>query len=311
MFVKELLVIKRERSTFMKKNRNHIVMIGLLTVVAIACTLMFQGKPAAAKAKLSVKKAYLAPKDTLKLKVKGTKKKVKWVSSNKKVCTVSKKGKVKAKKTGKATIVAKINGKKFKCKIIVEKKNINRARRLRDYVIKKGKYNKSEKAYELKWFVMDTSNNCQDAMISAYKGKYDLQFYYHRDAESSYRYDTIMTINLITGVTSIKKGTAKLYSDEDVDDEYDETTYYGEITTAFDGKGNGLTLTKKTWTEEDGGKEVLKETEEASVLTGAKAGCVSRFTEAFKRWDVLFSKKYPALKKSGISMKSIGFSKWK
>lgn len=295
----------------MKKTWNRFTMLVLLTLAAFACALMYQGKPVDAKVRLSSKSAHLAPGDTLKLKVKGTKKKVKWSSSNKKVCTVSKKGKVKAKKIGKATIVARVKGKKLKCKIIVEPKRVNRARKLRNYVIKKGKYNKTAKAYELKWFVMDTSNNCEDAMISAYKGKYDLQFYYHRDAESSYQYDTIMTINLITGVTSIKKGTAKLYRDEDVDDEYDETTYYGEITTAFDGKGNGLTLTKKTWTESGGEKDVLAETEVESVLTGAKAGCVSRFNEAFKRWDVLFSKKYPALKKSGVSMKSIGFSKWK
>ena len=296
----------------MKKNRNHIVMIGLLTVVAIACTLMFQGKPAAAKAKLSVKKAYLAPKDTLKLKVKGTKKKVKWVSSNKKVCTVSKKGKVKAKKTGKATIVAKINGKKFKCKIIVEKKNINRARRLRDYVIKKGKYNKSTKGYELKWFYMNGDNNSTDAVISAFKGKYDLQFYYHTDAESSYRNDITMNINLISGSASVRKGPVKLYRDADIDDPFDETTFYGEISTAFDGKGAGLNLIKKIWTEEDGdGNEATKNSTEASVLNGSKKGCVSRINEAFKRWDALFTKKYPALKKSGVSMKSIGFNKWK
>lgn len=294
----------------MKKTLNRVTMLVIMIFAAFACAFMYQGKPLEAKVKLNYKSAHLAPKDTLKLKVKGTKKKVKWSSSNKKVCTVSKKGKVKAKKTGTATIVARVKGKKLKCKIIVEKKSVNRARKLRNYVLKKGKYNKSKKAYELKWIYMDTSNNCKDAIISAYKGKYDLEFYYHRDEESSYRLDTTMTINLISGTTSIKQGSVEFFYDEDIDEGHDETTYYGEITTAFDKKGNGLTLTKKAWTEEDGDKDVLKETIEASVLAGAKTVCVSRMNEAFKRWDTLFAKKYPALKKSGVSMKSIGFSKW-
>lgn len=64
---------------------------------------------------------------TVNLKVKGIKKKVKWSSSNKKIATVSKKGKVTTKKTGKVTITAKVGKKKLKCKITVYpnyKKNI-------------------------------------------------------------------------------------------------------------------------------------------------------------------------------------------
>lgn len=44
---------------------------------------------------------------TVTLKVKNNKKKVKWISSNKKIATVSKRGKVKGKKAGKVTITAK------------------------------------------------------------------------------------------------------------------------------------------------------------------------------------------------------------
>lgn len=39
-----------------------------------------------------------------------------------KVATVSKKGKVKAKKPGKTTITAKVGKKKYKCKVIVKRK---------------------------------------------------------------------------------------------------------------------------------------------------------------------------------------------
>ena len=49
-------------------------------------------------------------------------KKVKWVSSNKKIAKVSSKGVVKAKKPGKATIVAKYGGKTYKCVVTVKKK---------------------------------------------------------------------------------------------------------------------------------------------------------------------------------------------
>lgn len=53
----------------------------------------------------------------VQLKVIGTSKKAKWSSSNKKVATVNKKGKVVGKKKGKCTITAKIGKKKYKCKM--------------------------------------------------------------------------------------------------------------------------------------------------------------------------------------------------
>ena len=60
-----------------------------------------------------------------KLTVKGISKKqakrIKWKSSSKKVVTVTKTGKIKARKTGKATITAKVGKKKLKCKVTVKK----------------------------------------------------------------------------------------------------------------------------------------------------------------------------------------------
>ena len=55
------------------------------------------------------------------LKVSGISKrtKVTWKSGNKKVVTVSKKGKLKAKKTGITTVTAKVKGRKLKCKVKV------------------------------------------------------------------------------------------------------------------------------------------------------------------------------------------------
>lgn len=75
---------------------------------------------AAAQVKLNKKKVTLVVGKTVKLKLKHAKK-VKWSSSNKKVATVSKTGKVKGKKKGKANIIAKSGGKKYVCKVTVKK----------------------------------------------------------------------------------------------------------------------------------------------------------------------------------------------
>ena len=76
----------------------------------------------AAGASLSKKSVKLEAGKTVTLKVNGTKKTVKWSSSNKKVATVSQKGRVKALKKGSATIYARVAGKKLKCKVTVKAK---------------------------------------------------------------------------------------------------------------------------------------------------------------------------------------------
>lgn len=60
----------------------------------------------------------------LKATVTGKSKKVTWSSSNKKIATVSSKGKVTAKKAGTAVITAKANGKTAKCTVTVIKPSI-------------------------------------------------------------------------------------------------------------------------------------------------------------------------------------------
>lgn len=60
----------------------------------------------------------LSKGEKFKLKVKNGKN-TKWKSSNKKIVKVSKKGVIKAKKTGKATITCISNGRKIKCKVYV------------------------------------------------------------------------------------------------------------------------------------------------------------------------------------------------
>lgn len=104
----------------------------LCFVVAIAMTaiMMPNTVEAVTKAKLNKKKVTLTitnskknPKTTLKVKgvSKKVAKKAKWSTSNKKVATV-KKGKVTAKKAGKATITCKVKGKKYTCRVMVKDK---------------------------------------------------------------------------------------------------------------------------------------------------------------------------------------------
>lgn len=79
------------------------------------------------KKKLTLKKG---KKYTLKLTISSTaktakekkalKKAVKWSSSKKKVASVTKNGKIKAKKKGKTTITAKLRGKKVSCRVTVK-----------------------------------------------------------------------------------------------------------------------------------------------------------------------------------------------
>lgn len=71
--------------------------------------------------KLNKTKVTLKKGKTVKLKVLYIKKRVKWSSTKKSVATVNKKGVVKGKKPGKAIIIAKVKGKKYKCKLTVKK----------------------------------------------------------------------------------------------------------------------------------------------------------------------------------------------
>ncbi len=74
----------------------------------------------AATPKMSKKSISIVATKTVQLKVLNNSKKVKWSTSNKKIATVSKKGLVKGKKAGKATITAKVGKKKYKCTVNVK-----------------------------------------------------------------------------------------------------------------------------------------------------------------------------------------------
>ena len=280
-------------------NRRRTCLFTLAFLVAAVLGSLFAGKPAEAKAvKLNKKIVYLAPKMKVKLKVKGTGKKVKWKSSNKKVATVSKKGKVTAKKPGKATITAKVKGKKLKCKIIVEKKSVYNARKLRDYVVKyglKSKDGSGKTYYYIERIEDDEESTVFKARIEAYKDTGRMRFFYTIDPSTTAgtRYSYAMDIDLLKNTSGRIDLSSSAVSNS--------SGYYcwGKITTAFDGKGAGVTVSAYYDVDSGGGETKVPNPGSYSSSVG------KAYAQAFTNLDKLLK-----AKKTGVTMKSIGFSKW-
>ena len=95
-------------------------MAKILIAVLLLGTLTDVSTAKAATPKLNKSKLTLYIGSNYTLKVKKASGKVKWTSGKKSVATVSSKGKVVAKKAGKATITAKAGTKKAACKIVVK-----------------------------------------------------------------------------------------------------------------------------------------------------------------------------------------------
>ena len=109
----------------MKTKKKGIKSLALLLALIFAIGFSpVTNVEAKAAPRLNYKKVTLVQGKKKRLKVRNLKKgkKVKWYSTKKSVATVNKKGIVKAKKKGKAYIVAKVGKKKYRCKVTVKKK---------------------------------------------------------------------------------------------------------------------------------------------------------------------------------------------
>lgn len=129
----------------MKKTRKKGIR-SLAILLVLVLTLGFSpvtNVEAKSAPRLNYKKVTLVQGKKKKLKVRNLsrRRKVKWYSTKKSVATVNKKGVVKAKKKGKAYIVAKVGKKKYRCKVIV-KKRVSKKKKKSN---KKVKINKSTK----------------------------------------------------------------------------------------------------------------------------------------------------------------------
>ena len=93
---------------------------GNATVTAKTSKVTWTYKIKVEKPKLNNSRLSVYTKTSKQLKLKGTSRKVTWSSSAPSVVSVNKKGKITARRTGKATITAKVNGVKYKCKVTVK-----------------------------------------------------------------------------------------------------------------------------------------------------------------------------------------------
>lgn len=96
----------------------------IMLIIIMSINLFPVQANAAKKVELNKKKLSLYVGESFTLKLKNNKKKVKWSSSKKNVATVSKTGKVMAKKIGTCKIVAKVEKKKYSCNITVKNRKI-------------------------------------------------------------------------------------------------------------------------------------------------------------------------------------------
>lgn len=129
----------------MKKTRKKGIR-SLAILLVLILTLGFSpvtNVEAKAAPRLNYKKVTLVQGKKKRLKVRNLRRgrKVKWYSTKKSVATVNRKGIVKAKRKGKAYIVAKVGKKKYRCKVIV-KKRVSKKKKKSN---KKVKINKSTK----------------------------------------------------------------------------------------------------------------------------------------------------------------------
>lgn len=122
VFVRDVGLV--EGNGIVMKKRLISFFIAFMMVLCFSYVSEDTALNAAAAKKVSINKTNVTLKKgkSITLKLKGTKKKVTWSSNKKRIASVSKKGKVTARKVGKARITAKVGRKKYYCMVTVVKK---------------------------------------------------------------------------------------------------------------------------------------------------------------------------------------------
>ena len=95
-------------------------LMAMLMVMLLVVTMAAPATVSAAPVRLNKSSVTVLVGKTYQLKVKGTKKKAKWSSSNKKVATVNSKGVITGRKAGTVKVTAKIGKKKYTCKVKIK-----------------------------------------------------------------------------------------------------------------------------------------------------------------------------------------------
>ena len=213
----------------MKKTRKKGIR-SLAILLVLVLTLGFSpvtNVEAKAAPRLNYKKVTLVQGKKKKLKVRNLRRrrKVKWYSTKKSVATVNRKGVVKAKRKGKAYIVAKVGKKKYRCKVIVKKKISKKKKKTKKTKksSKKAKINKNTKkqlpgdnwyvsfgfpdsinvnsSVDLFYYLMAGSDNLSNT-------SYSVRSRYYKWYSSN---TNVLKINRYGIATSKSKGVSKVY----------------------------------------------------------------------------------------------------
>ena len=262
----------------------------------------------ASKIKLNKTSVFVVKGKSIQLRVKGTKAKVKWFSKSKKIAVVNRYGKVKGKSVGTVYIIAKVKGKKLKCFVRVGDKRMANARKLRSYILKKGK--KSEggwKSIRLWYGSDDGDDECwfsKESIISAKKGTNTMKFFY----ENFYEDDAMKVTTTVTykfNYTRYKNPVKVLYVDDDYG--YDDEGFdaQGTINKGYDVDGSGVGLNKLIIRKKDDHDNVV-----VQELDPNSPDAALYKTSYLKDIQLSFSKWNHHLKKKGYSMRSIGFYRY-
>ncbi|WP_368218261.1 Ig-like domain-containing protein [Blautia obeum] len=158
--------------------------------------------------KLNSSRITLNPGKSYTLKVNGTKLTPAWRSSNSKIVTVNKKGRITAKKAGTAKITATLGGKKFVCTVTVKKasassnKTVQNYTKVKNYLNKNGRYSEDGSRY------IEMAIDADTTAVLSYdpkKNKLDIGLTLRVEEEN-----IVSTVDVV--VNCAKPDTAKIYS---------------------------------------------------------------------------------------------------
>ena len=285
-----------------------VVLLLCAFVVASFTSLDAMKVYGASKIKLNKTSVFVVKGKSIQLRVKGTKAKVKWFSKSKKIAVVNRYGKVKGKSVGTVYIIAKVKGKKLKCFVRVGDKRMANARKLRSYILKKGK--KSEggwKSIRL-WYGSDDGDDessfSKESIISAKKGTNTMKFFYENFYEDNAMKVTT-TVTYKFNYTRYKNPVKVLYVDDDYG--YDDEGFdaQGTINKGYDVDGSGVGLNKLIIRKKDDHDNIV-----VQELNPNSPDAAPYKTSYLKDIRLSFSKWNHHLKKKGYSMRSIGFYRY-
>lgn len=158
--------------------------------------------------KLNSSRITLNPGKSYTLKVNGTKLTPAWRSSNSKIVTVNKKGRITAKKAGTAKITATLVGKKFVCTVTVKKasassnKTVQNYKKVKNYLNKNGRYSEDGSRY------IEMAIDADTTAVLSYdpkENKLDIGLTLRVEEEN-----IVSTVDVV--VNCAKPDTAKIYS---------------------------------------------------------------------------------------------------